>query len=354
MKKSIFFFILSFIFTGALFAIDIRSGLVRIATDDQTLQPMLYRLVNISGKSKYEPLWFDGDPRTSFIILNIDNRIYRMGASKEYKTSQRQIKNGIEIEYRSVTNRLTQRVLFYKSPYSRVTDGFIIEIEIENYTTREMKVLIKEVCDTVLGEKGGYNFATSSNPRVTDEMIITSDSDEKYVISPGQTSSIALLLDEEAKPDMVVIANWKRLSDSKFYYDSELMKGFTQSPFSINDSALGLYWNERIIPPKGSIKVASTWLTGGPGNEMIDWLSQNYPFPNQELQQAFENPPVVFEEQPAANVPKLDIEAIKELISEIDRAIGNIDNVSDKEIQDILSRLNYLEQSEELAASQSN
>jgi len=354
MKKSTLFFILLFIFTGALFAFDMRSGLVRIATDDQTLQPMLYRLVDISGKSKYEPLWFNGDPRTSFIILNIDNRIYRMGASKEYKTSQRQISNGIEIEYRSVTNRLTQRVLFYTSPYSRVADGFIIEIEIENYTTREMKALIKEVCDTVLGEKEGHHFATSSNPKVTDEMIITLDSDEKYVISPGQTSSLALLLDEEAKPDIVVIANWKRLSDSKFYYDSELMKGFTHSPFSINDSALGLYWNERIVPPKGSIKVASTWLTGGPGNEMIDWLGQNYPLPNQEFQQAFESPAVVFEEQPAANVLKLDIEAIKELISEIDRAIDNIENITDKEIQEILSRLNYLEQSEGLAVPQSN
>ncbi len=354
MKKPVCFFILLFIVIGALFAIDIRNGLVRIATDDLTLQPALYRLVNISGKSKYEPLWFSGDPRTSFIVLNIDNRIYRMGASKEYKTSQRQIKNGIEIEYRSVTNRLTQRLLFFTSPFSRVADGFIIEIEIENYTTREMKVMIKEVCDTVLGEKEGFHFATSLNARVTDEMILASDSDEKYVVSPGQAASLALLLDEDQKPDMVVIANWKRLSDSKFYYDSQLMKGFTLSSFSINDSALGLYWNERIIPPKGSIKVASTWLTGGSGSEFIDWLSLNYPFPRQEPQQVLESPPVVLEEQSIVNAPILDIKAIQDLISEIDRAIDNIENLTDNELQDIMTKLNLLEQSEGLAAPQSN
>ncbi len=103
MKRTFALLAVIFCFTSAAPALDLRSGLVRIATDDLTLRPMLYRLVDIAGKKKYEPIWYSDDPRTSFIVINVDGRIYRMGSSQEYQTSQSKCER-IEIEYRSIIN----------------------------------------------------------------------------------------------------------------------------------------------------------------------------------------------------------------------------------------------------------
>jgi hypothetical protein len=118
------------------------------------------------------------------------------------------------------------------------------------------------------------------------------------------------------------------------------MRGFTLSPYSINDSALGLYWNERIVPAKGVIKVSSRWLSGGPGNEFLAWLAENYP-PKAEQQPA-EPQQNSTEQKP---LPTLDVEAIRNLLARIDSAIQNVDALSDEDLQQILSELNSLEQS---------
>jgi len=353
MKRAVIFLAMVVLLVETGTALDIRDGLVRIATDDLTLRPMLYRLVNIAGKSKYEPLWFNGDPRTSFITISVDNRIYRMGSSQEYQTTQRRIQNGVEIEYRSVTNRVTQRIMLAALAGSRVANGFIIELEVENYTSRDMKIMLKEVCDTSLGESLGNHIALASNPKVTDEMLLNADSKEPYIVSPGEDASIALLFDAAPRPDSVVIANWKRLSDSKFFYDSDLMRGFTLSPYSVNDSALGLYWNERIVPAKGVMKVESRWLSGGPGSEFISWLAQNYPPKNTAEAEAAAAAAAAEAEAASAsqeNAPavdaasfSLDVEAIRALVSRIDSAIANIDSVTDGDLQSILSELGELE-----------
>jgi len=343
MKRAVIFFTMVLMLVGVGAALDVREGLVRVATDDLTLRPMLYRLTNIAGKSKYEPLWFSGDPRTSFIAISVDNRIYRMGSTQEYQTTQRRIQNGVEIEYRSLTNRVTQRIMLAALAGSRVANGFIIQLEVENYTSRDMKVMLKEVCDTSLGESSGNHIALASNPRVTDEMMLSADSGEPYIISPGQNASIALLFDAAPRPDSVVIANWKRLSDAKFFYDSALMRGFTLAPYSINDSALGLYWNERVVPAKGVLKVESRWLSGGPGDEFIQWLAQNYPPKNiDESGQATVSSAAVPPSSGGANF-LLDIESVRALIARIDSAITNIDSLSDEELQSILSELDELE-----------
>jgi len=334
---------------GMAAAIDIKDGLVRIATDDLTLRPMLYRLVNVAGKSKYEPLWYDGDPRTSFIVADVDGRIYRMGSSQEYQTIQRRISNGIEIEYKSITTRVTQRIMFAALAGSRVANGFTIELQVDNFTSRDIKVSLKEVCDTWLGEKQSNHFALKSNPNVIDETSLDASSNEPYVVSPGQNASIALLLNTTQGPDSVIIANWKRLSDSQFAYDSELMRGFTLAPYSTNDSALGLYWNERIVPAKGSVSVASQWLTGGPGSEFMPWLAQNYtppPAPDASIpQDSTADQTTAPTDQSQSALPAstaFDVSDIEAVINKIDSALQNIDTLSEADLQSILSELDTL------------
>lgn len=361
MKRAILFSIWFSLALASISALDVRDGLVRVATDDLTLRPMLYRLVNVAGKSKYEPLWYDGDPRTSFIVLDVDNRIYRLGSSKEYQTTQRRLPNGIEIEYRSITSRLTQRITFAALAGSRISNGFTVELEVENYTSRDMKVKLKEVCDTWLGEQQGDHFALKTNPKVVDELALDRSSNEPYIVSPGQNASVALLLDIPASPDTTVIANWKRLSDAPFGYGSEFMRGFTLAPYSANDSALGLFWNESIVPAKGIISVRSLWLSGGPGREFVPWLAENYP-PQQksgdnggaqgsplDATPSPQNPDVPVEPSssaaPAQAEPaSFDVSDLQTLIEKIDDALKNIEVISDSDVDTLLNQLNALKE----------
>jgi hypothetical protein len=271
--------------------------------------------------------------------------MYRLGSSQEYKTTQRKIENGIEIEYRSITNRVTQRITMVALANSRVINGFRIAIEIENYTSRDMKIMIKQVCDTWLGEKSGNHFALKSNPKLMEETELNIDIYEPYIVSSGQDASIALLLYGPERPDSVIAANWKRLSDSKFFYNSDLMKGFTLAPYSVNDSALGLFWNERIVPAKKSIMVESNWLTGAAGDEFLRWLSDNYSALTSQVDQAqtFEvNDPMAAKSKQLAQ--SIDVRDIQSLYERIDSALQNIDTISEEEIQAIIDEVSVLEQ----------
>lgn len=337
MKKYAFTILCMLAILSSICALDVRSGVVRVSTDDLTLRPILYRLVNISGKSKYEPLFFLDDPRTSFIVVSIDNRMYRLGISQEYQVSQKRIANGVEIAYQSAVNRITQRITLTAFGGSRVANGFIFEIAVENLSQRDSKVMIKQVLDTWLGEKSGVHFALPNAPSINEELLYERNSLPEYIVCPGDSASIALLLKEDSVPDSVLLANWKRMSDSKFFYESNLMRGFSLAPYSINDSALALFWNERIVPAGSSITVMSKWITGGPGEEFIPWMSEHYPFSSGDAEQAQPNP------EPALALPPLDVQDLLELIARIDQAIGNVDTMSEEEVSALLNEVEQCE-----------
>jgi hypothetical protein len=61
-------------------------------------------------------------------------------------------------------------------------------------------------------------------------------------------------------PDRVVFANWKRLSDASWSYESSADRTFSQLPYSVNDSAVSQYYDPRAIPP--GTEVTITLLLG--------------------------------------------------------------------------------------------
>ncbi len=343
MNRKIWVFLLAAVFASfalsGVQALDIKSGLMRVVTDELTLRPILYRLVNIAGKSKYEPLFFADDPRTSYIVINIDNRIYRLGNSQEYRVTQKRIDNGIEITYQSVVNRVTYRLVLAAFGDSRIANGFKSEIVVENLSQRDMKVMIKQVFDTWLGEKLGRHFSLPDMPAIAEERMFDSGSKPAYVMSPGEVVSVALLLEEESIPDLVLLANWKRMSDSRFFYESNLMKGFSMIPYSVNDSAVSLFWNERIVPAGGTIKVGSSWLAGGSGDEFASWLAQHYPFSSR---QGASQPTLSANTRPLT----LDVEDLMAMVARIDQAIAEVDKLSDEDLAALLKDVELLEAGE--------
>lgn len=336
MKRFIAAIFLSALAVSIAFSLDVRDGIVRIKVDDMSGHVTLYRLVTVKG-SLYEPLVFDTDARTSSLLVSIDGRKTKLGDSQDFKISVRKTNTGAEVEYASPNAILSEKIDFIRSADSRVSNGFKVSYEVKNLSARDFKVRIRQIWDTRLGEKAGLHFATDKASRIEEEQKFTRESEESFVASPGETASLALLLKKLERPDIVIIANWKRISDATWYYDT-LQKGFTMAPYSVNDSALGLYWDDTIIKAGLSKTFSSYFLTGGTGVEFLRQLAEKgYDIAGEAAPKA--------SKADAKKQLSLDIEALRKLLVSLDSAIEDVDNISDDDVNLLLQQVETMQKS---------
>jgi hypothetical protein len=215
-------FLFAFIAISLLSALDARDGLVRVTIDEMNGHVILYRLVNLAGLNKYEPLVYDADSTTSFLTVSVNGILYKMGDSREYRFSTKRIDSGAEVTFSTFGNSITQRVVFVMSTDSRIMNGFRIEYIIKNNSPSDIKVKLRQIWDTFLAENSGIHFATNVRARTTEEMQITRSSPEMYIATPGEAASLALLIANIERPDNIIFADWKRISDFPFDYDNRV------------------------------------------------------------------------------------------------------------------------------------
>jgi hypothetical protein len=70
---------------------------------------------------------------------------------------------------------------------------------------------------------------------------------------------------EATEPDRVVFANWKRMSEAGWSYETSPGRSFSDLPYSINDSAVFQYYNPQSIAPNGSRTVTIVLRAAKPG-----------------------------------------------------------------------------------------
>lgn len=314
---------------ASLSALDVRDGLVRIKIDELNGRVSFYRLSSVSG-SQYEALTFDTDPRTSFLMISIDGRRAKLGDTQDYKMTIRRTTPGAEIEYSSPVVTVKEKISFIRSIDSRVSNGFKIEYEVKNISARDSRVRLRQIWDTRLGEKSGIHFATNLRQRIDEELKFSRQAEETFIATPGENASMALLLSKVERPDYVVLANWKRVSDAAWAYDT-LLKGFSMAPYSVNDSAIALYWDETTIRAGATKTFVHYLLSGGPGTEFVKQLTENG--------FAIAGETVVEDTSAAAKKQLLlDIEAIRKLLASLDQAIEGVGTLKDEEIDALVNQ----------------
>lgn len=318
--------------------LDTKDGLVRVKVNDLNGRVSLYRLIDIK-KSTYEPLLFDTDSRTSFLGLGIDGRLQKLGESQEFKVSTRRLANGVQVEYSSPVAIVTQRIVFVRSSDSRISNGFKISYEVRNISPRDFKVRLRQVWDTILGEKSGRHFATDKVSRVEEELLFTRESETLFIASPGEQATLLMPAKNVERPDRIVVANWKRLSDSAWFYDN-LMRGFSLAPYSINDSAIAVYWDDTIIKAGASRIFSHFFITGGSSVAYLEKVARS------GLEIAGETaaiPAPATLPQDSSRKMLLDIEALRQLLGSLDMAIQGVDALSEDELTALLAQLESLQ-----------
>jgi hypothetical protein len=319
-------------------ALEIKSGIVKVVIDESNARISVYKLVDVA-KGRFEPLLFDIDPRTSYASLSFAGRISKLGDSAEYRFVVTKTELGARIEFRSAYCLVTEDLDFVTSAGSALADGIKLSFTVTNLSQQDAAIGMRLVLDTWLGEKGGTHFKTDLQPRISEESSLTAASADSWIESPGDKASMMVVLKGSGfpSPDKVVLANWKRLNDESWSYAAVSGRSFTLLPYSVNDSALALYWMPAELA-KGTSRTYSTILgvfnekgfpaggsTGGTSALYAQALSGQVPT------------------DPAAAMAQ-DLLTARDLVAKIDQAIASGKPLSAEEIAAWLKILDSLEE----------
>jgi hypothetical protein len=243
MKRLIILVLLAFNALSALSALEIKEGRMRVVIDERNGRIAFYYLADMT-RNQYVPLLYDQESRTSYPTLVLDQRTYKLGESGDFRISVSRQPGGALIEYRSAFCIVRQHVSFVGSTTSSLADGVSIRFDIENVSEREYSAGLRYLLDTWLGEKSGRHFNSPISGTVQGESLLSGQFQEKWMLSSGDSASAAILLDTPStRPDRALFANWKRINDAPWIFDTNTTRGFTLLPYSINDSALALFYD---------------------------------------------------------------------------------------------------------------
>jgi len=306
-RKNVLFFIF-FIAALSLSASEINDGFLRLILNERTGNFSIYFLFD-PGAARYEALFNTSVPSSSFLSVNVDGRIYRLGESRTFRTSYARLDGNPALVFESPFLKVSEIFSPVRTANSSVVNGVMISINIENKNNQRASVGLRMLIDTHLGEgRGKVPFITNSQV-ITNETLIEGTSGERFWVSRGERvtlmGSILSPLNNSRPPDFVHIANWKRLNDVPWklrYYEG---RSFNNIPYSIGDSAVCYYYEPAVLDSGRSFSYTIFLST-----EDLSWYnSAVLPEPVREAQT--ETPRVVIE-APTINFAALYESAITE------------------------------------------
>ena len=231
-------------------AIDYRQGLVQL-----TLHELLGRFTlsvrDESAASGYRPLFVDDDPRTTVLAVAIGNRVFRLGKSSAFETTVSDDADAPGFVWTSQQLEVTETFEFVSSASGRPVDGVKVTLSIHNVAEEDLEVGARYIFDTFLGEGEAAHFSLSDGQSVSRELTMRGSSTTDFWVSGPHDGTASLLVTADGagttRPDRVVFANWKRLNDVSWTYETSRNRNFNLPPFSIGDSAVSHYYGPGLL-----------------------------------------------------------------------------------------------------------
>jgi hypothetical protein len=343
MKRSIVSIITLALLVPAVFGLDIKDGRMRLVIDERTGRFAVYYLEN-AIKNRYVPLLYDQETRTTYGTLQVDQKTYKLGESQDFRVSTvREPSGGVRIEYKSSTCVVKQSISIISSPGSSTKDTVTMRFTVENISGKDATIGLRYLLDTWLGEKQPAHFAANSVGLAATELSLSGDYEDTWIRSPGVSSVpseddsaiFQVSFDGPAtKPDRVVAANWKRLNDAAWSLDVNASRNFTLLPYSINDSALALFYEPVMVRP-GSERVIEL-VFGAPTEGFND----------KKPRESKVGSIPQLADVPSATAPldeMTDLVAVRSVLEAINAALSGKVDLGDDAMQNLRSTLDRLE-----------
>ena len=257
MRRPAFLVILALLFTALpLFALDVADGRTRLSLVEG-IGRFILSCQTAGSTGAYVPLLASQDPRTSFLSIVVGNKVYRMGESSEFSEKAEKVPGGARFTWKSSFIQVTETFTFIPAADSNASTGVRVDLSLKNLSEQEITAGARYLFDTYLGESRGLHFRTSTLAQVSKELTITPADKATWWESPlggdpdGFGFQVMLSGPGLTTPDRVVFANWKRLSDANWDFDTSAARSFSLLPYSVNDSAAAQYYDPRPIPRSG-------------------------------------------------------------------------------------------------------
>ena len=237
--------------SASVFALEITKGNMRIDLTENTGRFSAYYK---TPKGDWTPLFYAQDSRTTVLGVLVGNDFYRMGDSSRLRDKVSKTASGGEIAWTSDQFSVSEEFAFKTSLGASEADGLLITIKITNNSNSSLKVGARYLIDTYLGEQNRIEFVTPGASSMSHETEFSGSQVPKYWASPNDKKmSVALEAvlrgSGVTTPDRVVFANWKRLNDSGWDFTSDASRNFNLLPYSINDSAVAMYYDAADLAP---------------------------------------------------------------------------------------------------------
>jgi len=226
-------------------------GYIRLVLNDRKGCFTLYYLSD-PKTMRYEPLFNSNDTSASFLSVLVDDEIYRLGSSKQFKTRIERNKKDMSFIFESSFLKVTQVFSPVRTSGSNMANGVKITMSIQNTGTERSFVGLRMLIDTDLDEGSKTTPILTNTQVVSSELLIEGNSKDRFWISRGKNialmGSIVNPVDGVGKgPDLVHIANWKRLRDAPWRLQYSKGRSFNNLPYSSGDSAVCYYFGPEML-----------------------------------------------------------------------------------------------------------
>jgi hypothetical protein len=251
LRKVIIFLILVLFSGFILSAADFYDGNIRLSINEKKGSISLYYMTDPNSK-RYEPLFYSKEPKSSYISVSLDGKVYRLDQSGFFRARTENIDGNPVIVYES--QAVTVRKIFtpVRTENSGETNGINITIVMQNNGKSPVSAGLRFLIDTHLGEGRKSIPISTDSQSIVKETIIDGSSGETYWISKGKNlslmGSIVNPFDKTAKiPDYIHIANWRRLNNVPWNLKASQGRSFNIFPYSVRDSAVCYYYEPAIL-----------------------------------------------------------------------------------------------------------
>jgi hypothetical protein len=314
----IVYFLLVLVPVG-LEAVDFTNGRVRLVIHEDTGRFSLYYLNDLS-KDTFEPLFVDQDPRTSFVGLLMNDKTWRLGESSAFRFRLEEGGGDPALVFESSFLKATESFSFIKTAGSSLINGIKISITLENRSPQEVSLGLRFLVDTSLGEgpRGGSAPLFTDKRPIDSEALITAKDDDQWWISGNDRLSLmgSIRAGVGEGPDLVHIANWKRLNEAPWKANFLAGRNFNYLPYSIGDSAVCYYYEPRPVS-RGETLGITILLAAEDTAGFADYYADSQDELSRYLKETVPLP------EPATQDSKMaDLILLQELINRIDRYVA--------------------------------
>jgi hypothetical protein len=331
-----------------LSALDVADGRIRLSLTEG-IGRFVLSCQTRGSTGVYVPLLAAQDPRTTSLSIVVGNKIYRMGESSEFSEKAEKVTGGARFVWKSSFIQVTETFTFIAAMDSSVSTGVRVDLSLKNLSEKDITAGARYIFDTYLGESRGLHFRTSSLPQLSKELTLTPADKAAWWESPlagdpdgfgfqVMTSGAGLTV-----PDRVVFANWKRLSDSNWAFDTSAARNFSVLPYSVNDSAAAQYYEPRPIQRSGESTITLAMglfsKAGYSANSATPVASTPAPDFSSDIRESLTAGKNAANDAQAA---RADLSSVNAILNELDSKIGTAAAVSEDELALIESALKDL------------